>query len=394
MALTACGRQITTEGTATVTNSTEAMETLIEAESPTEIIESLETIETMESSEITELSESTETPENQQEAIPEEAFDLSDVSPIEAFRMVLLNEAPFCYTDLGAAVNPTFRGYLDEIVFGNEHMSISRFTIMDMDGDAVQELLLSIDDYWGYIVLRYYKGKVVGYEFGYRSTGNIKKDGSLHWSNSAFNAGTGKLYFIGNEYYYVDVAEYLENGGTGEIKYYLHDVPVDEVSWDIYTENQYAKEDVEWYDINEESIAKYVADHSEQLEAGIDISEQQEYLDSLLYLFELIDAPYEDSPYVYLDKYNEYAKKYYYSCLNELNIIYEMCEEKFSGTELAELIEEQRNWQEGIDLRLVRDLYDAGQAYSIEDTSKWELYYTYGRIILNRTVCLVDLYFD
>ena len=346
-----------------------------------------EGFERRESFETTELLRSTELPEEENESIPEEAFDLSGLSPIGALKKVLLSEAPFYCTDSVVNYEASFQGYLSELPFNGEPIITPQFTVLDLDGDAVPEVVLAIDDYYGFVILRYREGKVFGYIVGYRAMHSLKKDGSFWQSSSAFESYISKLFFVENSIVIDENAERIEN--AVEVKCYLHDVPVDEAVWETYQRKHEEKEDVEWYDFNKESIMEYVIDCSEDTEADTFINERQEYLDTFSYLIELENAFSGD-----IEENNKSAKQYYYNSLSEVDKIYKAYTEKLSGTELEKLEEEQRKWQEGINSRLARDLYESGQVYSIEELDDWSLYYTYGKMHLKRSFHLVNLYYD
>lgn len=340
-----------------------------------------------ESFETTELLRSTELPEEEKESIPEEAFDLSGLSPIGALKKVLLSEAPFyCCTNPGTNKDMDFKGYLKELPFNGGSIITPQFAILDLDGDEVPEIVLAIEDYMGSIVLRYHEGKVLGWILGYRSMYNLKQDGSFGQSSSAFESYISKFFFIGN-LIRIDVnMERMEN--AVEIRYYLHDVPVDGAVWETYYQAYEEKADTEWYEFSNETIEEYVVANSENIGLDVSLCERQAYLDSFSYLIEITEGISIDD----IEEYNKNAKEYYYSCLAEMNKVYELCTDKLSGLELTALEEEQREWQEGIDLRLAKDLWPT--YYSVEQKDSWDLYYTYGSMILTRAFHLVNMYYD
>lgn len=213
-----------------------------------------------------------------------------------------------------------FKGYLKELSF-SEPIVTPQFAILDLDGDDVPEIVLAIEDYMGFVVLRYHEGKVFGW-------------------------------------FYVNMQR-LEN--AVEISYYLHDVPVDEVEWETYYQTYEEKADAEWHEFSEEAVEKYVVTKSEIIGLGGTLNERQAYLDSFSYLAEMTEVASKDD----VEEYNKQAKKYYYSCLAEMNKIYELCKDKLSASELTALEEAQSEWQEGIDLRLAGDLWP--DYYSMEE---------------------------
>lgn len=120
------------------------------------------------------------------------------------------------------------------------------------------------------------------------------------------------------------------------------------------------------------------------------MNERQIYLDSFSYL---IDLTYD---YAKKNKetFNKDAKKYYFGCISEMNQIYELCKEKLFGIELSNLEKEQQQWQDAVSRRLIKDLYRSGQAYSIEELDRWELYFQHGDLYLRRAFHLVNLYYE
>lgn len=362
-ALTACGKLLTTD---------------IEENS-----------ERRESFGTTELSRSTELPEEEKESIPKEAFDLSALSPIGALKKVLLSEAPFYCTNIEPYINRNiireYSGYLNKMPYGSSEWIVvtPQFTILDLDGDEILEVVLAIEDYMGSIVLRYQEGRVVGHLIDYRSMHNIQENASFYADSSAMEYYTQKLFFIGNTVMFDCIQE--TNEGIYETYYYLHDVPVDEATIKEFDESRSDLKDVGWYDFTEEAIQEKLVDNSGNNGKN---NERQDYLDSLAYLI--------DKTYDYSNKeqetFNKDGKRYYYNSIAEMNKIYELCKGKFSGSELMVLEEEQREWQEGIDLRLARDLWPT--YYSVEQKDNWDLYYTYGSMILTRAFHLINMYYD
>ena len=386
MTSTACGKQATTDETDTATRDIVQEKLLIEDEKATDIEESSEMRESFET---IELSRSTELLKEEKEPIPEAAFDLSGLSPIGALKKVLLSEAPFYCTNIEPYITRNiireYSGYLNEMPYGSSEWIVvtPQFTILDLDGDEILEVVLAIEDYMGSIVLRYQEGRVIGHMIDYRSMHNIQEDASFYADSSAMEYYTQKLFFIANNVMFDCIQE--TNEGIYETYYYLHDVPVDEATMKEFDESRSDLKDVEWYDFTEEVIREKLVDNSGNNGKN---SERQDYLDSLAYLI--------DKTYDYSNKeqetFNKDGKRYYYNSIAEMNKIYELCKGKLSGSELMALEEEQREWQEGIELRLARDLWPT--YYSVEEKESWDLYYYYGTMVLKRTFHLVNLYYD
>ena len=113
---------------------------------------------------------------------------------------------------------------------------------------------------------------------------------------------------------------------------------------------------------------------------------RQEYMDSLQYLIELTRNYTEGD----LEKRNAYAKKYYDSCKDEMNKIYEMCIKKHDDSDLRKM---QQVWETGFVNRLSEDLkkYDVCSIEELEDRA---IYFTYGDMMLRRTLLLINIYYD
>ena len=75
----------------------------------------------------------------------------SDSSVPAAFRAVLLNEATFFCTDKFPESNRNareFEGLLSEMPYGYDYARrIDRFAVVDLDGDAIPEVVLELAEY-------------------------------------------------------------------------------------------------------------------------------------------------------------------------------------------------------------------------------------------------------
>lgn len=306
-----------------------------------------------------------------------ETFDLSDVSPVEALKMVMLSEAPFYCTNTEPYQNKNlireYRGYLNELVLGDKVIKTSQFTMLDMDGDEVPEAVLAIEDYYGFIVLRYREGSVIGNVVGYRSMIGITKQGCFWQSGSAVESYISKLFFVGNSLVFDKFAYRMPVGV--ELEYYVHDLPTDEKTWNEVCNSFAEMEEVEWYELTQDAVEQWV---DEVQEVSVE-NERQTYLDSLEYLFDFTyDYTLKDQQDLNTD-----AKKYYDSCTEELNKTYQLCISKLSGDKLEKLEMEQQQWQ---------DVMNQGLAEQIQGGEQTS-YYTYGDKFLRRTLHLVNLYY-
>ena len=110
---------------------------------------------------------------------------------MQAFQSVLLNETAFSCTDeMPYGSEGTFRrfeGFLNEMPYGYDNAKgVCRFAIVDLDGDAMPEVLLELEEYFGFMILRYREGQIYGNVLGYRSMNAINKDGIFQSEAGAF----------------------------------------------------------------------------------------------------------------------------------------------------------------------------------------------------------------
>ena len=114
-----------------------------------------------------------------------------------ALRTVLLGEATFYNVETGEYC------YADALPFSDDvPVKVSRFAEVDMDNDAIPEVVLWLErggneSVMGSIILHYQNGWVYGYPMGYRSLEleTLKADGTYSWSGGAFHWGWGRMDF-------------------------------------------------------------------------------------------------------------------------------------------------------------------------------------------------------
>lgn len=311
-----------------------------------------------------------------------------------AFRAVLLNEATvFCTNKLpkSAAYITEFEGFLSEMPYGYDYARrIDRFAVVDLDGDAIPEVVLELAEYGGFIVLRYGEGQIHGNVFGYRSMNLLKENGAFHGASSAFEGSVGKLCFIGDTVVDDDKLRFLES--INRESYYIDDILVDSSEYErafaLFNETPEA----EWYNYTEETVREIFVEgvlfREPSAEAAENAKERQAYLDSLSYL---LDFTYDYTRRT-SEEFNADAKSYYDGCYEEMNRIYQLCQERLSGEALEDLNAEQQRWEESNAEALEEELRNY-HAASIEELEDRTLYYTYGDIALRRTIRLINLYY-
>lgn len=182
---------------------------------------------------------------------------LSNNSVLEAYKAVLQNKAEFFSTDNKKNL------YLNDFLTNKEIygtvFKVTHFTVLDMDGDKVPEVVLELsvgDEPEFYEVLHYSNGVVYGYLIVYRGLEDLKADGTFRFSSGAADTGWGKLKFDSNTFK-TDMLGYSKSSqgdANLTISYYINDKPVTKESFDASINEQSGKKDAVWYEFSEENI--------------------------------------------------------------------------------------------------------------------------------------------
>ena len=146
--------------------------------------------------------------------------------------------------------------YAAEGVDGSDmDWTITRFALLDLDGDGTDELVLDID-YSGdeeYVVLTCYDGAVYANQVVYRGFLTPKADGTVAWSNGAFDNGYARFRFENGVLVYDDFAA-VSSDDSGSVTYTLNGESVSEEDYDAFTAEQNAKDDLAWTDFTVEAV--------------------------------------------------------------------------------------------------------------------------------------------
>lgn len=174
---------------------------------------------------------------------------------MEAYKTVLNNTANFYNTDDKKDFD--LKTFLKE--YASKRISkISRFAVLDMDGDKISEVVLELStpDNPEFEVLHYNNGKVYGYYFVYRGLSRLKADGTSSYSNSAFDWGYHKLNFSTNGWE-SDQLGYCEPKNLTDIEnelYYVNHKLVTKEEFESSCTKQREKEDATWYEFSSNNI--------------------------------------------------------------------------------------------------------------------------------------------
>lgn len=313
------------------------------------------------------------TPIPETEISPSSSNLNNSIYPVtQAFKSVLLNEKTFSFTNKAPNYEKNtvekYNGYIKDFECLNDcEYTIKQFTIIDLDGDGITEIVLYLEDADGYLILRYKDEKVLGNYIPYRCFEQLKTNG-LFMSSSGADANTiGKLFFLQDTFFYSDkIQSYSGN-------YSVFDISTNKKTWDEEYQAFRKLSKVEWYNYTKEVIEKKFVDNPIPSESRIlskqEISDRQDYLDSLAYLIDLSSADMKE------------YKSYYNACNDEMNKLYELCLEKLTGDEKDNLINIQSKWQENLDKVLSNNVSDIP-------------YYYCGNILFRRTFYLLNIYYD
>ena len=135
-----------------------------------------------------------------------------------------------------------------------------RFTVLDMDGDGVTEVVVELTEWEAFVVLNSGGDTVYGSEIVYRGLLDLKDDGTFTYSSGAMDNGVAVLSFRSGgtdalQLGYLPLAECrLEDDGS--VTYWLDGgiERTDEAGYLAFITQQSAKLDAIWYDFTPENI--------------------------------------------------------------------------------------------------------------------------------------------
>ena len=137
----------------------------------------------------------------------------------------------------------------------------ARFTVLDMDGDGVNEVIVELPEWEAFVVLTWGGGsEVYGGEIVYRGMLDLKDDGSFSYSSGAMDNGVAVLSFRSDDtdalqMGYLPLAE-CRMEADDSVSYWLDGgaEATDEAGYQAFIEAHGAKLDALWYDYTPENI--------------------------------------------------------------------------------------------------------------------------------------------
>lgn len=187
------------------------------------------------------------------EGQPHPSWDSADEARA-AYRAVLSNERSFINTDDGDTLTISQR--LDQLKSG-QPAEVLRFAVVDLDRDDTPEVILWIyaksNEYWGFIILRFYDGEVYGYTKPYRAFQEVKTDGSYSIVGAdSSTASFSETELSDNKLIYWEKTE--NSTDSQYINYYVEGKNVTEEEYLEAVEIQQEKDFAAWYTFTESSI--------------------------------------------------------------------------------------------------------------------------------------------
>lgn len=137
-------------------------------------------------------------------------------------------------------INQTLDEYLSTFAAEPDaSVGITKYTTVDLDQDNVPEIVLGITENeqfdYGFLVLRYENGSVVGYDFTYRQMINLKEEGTFGYSGGVADTGYARLIFTDGGWKYKNICNITEDGDTVAFFCNGEKVP-EEVYWQLAEE--------------------------------------------------------------------------------------------------------------------------------------------------------------
>lgn len=135
-----------------------------------------------------------------------------------------------------------------------------RFTVLDMDGDGVTEVVVELTEWEAFVVLHFAGDGVYGSEFPYRGMLSLKDDGTFTYSSGAMDNGVAVLSFLSGgtdelQMGYLPLAE-CRSEDDGSVTFWLDGgaEQTDEAGYQAYIAQQSAKLDALWYEYSPENV--------------------------------------------------------------------------------------------------------------------------------------------
>lgn len=199
----------------------------------------------------------------------------SNAPAMEAYRKILRNELSFTEVKLKIYYSDDVM-YEDSGLDGNEFTMDDYFTrlyvesgvvnpkytlefsMTDIDGDQIPEVIVNERPCYDKLILRYEKGVVYACLLGDKQYGEIKADGTAHWESGSYHYGVGRLRLSSQTLEHIIIAEYEQGACPDSVETYINGVSVSKEEFSAFYTAYEDKEEVVWHDLTDENIEMYV----------------------------------------------------------------------------------------------------------------------------------------
>lgn len=168
----------------------------------------------------------------------------------QLFRSVLRNETSFTFVPSQQTMT------LQD--FGKKDLMTS-FTVLDLEGDGVPELIVQAEGPYYSMILRYDGGLLFGYEIPYRGMMDLKADGTYCFSSGHQDHGIGRASFTEqgmetNKLIWCQSVPTVNDIFPTKCEWFANGKPATEEDLTKAYDSRAYLEDVRWYDYNDEMI--------------------------------------------------------------------------------------------------------------------------------------------
>lgn len=129
-----------------------------------------------------------------------------------------------------------------------------KVTALDLDRDGENELIVFPEgedqylfSYVGYLILRRQGEEIAAYDPGWRSVGDLKADGTFHWSSSGFHTGIGRVRFTEDGGLEIEDITWFELHSEYDERYFVDGVQASREEFLAAQDAHGAKPDPVWY---------------------------------------------------------------------------------------------------------------------------------------------------
>ena len=180
-----------------------------------------------------------------------DCYENNSSGALDRFIDVLKNNAVF-YSHTHAGIDQTTMSELLKGYSWDDEYTvyIQEFSIVDMDGDGVPEVVLQLSAGGERIVLHYENGTIHAHGFPFRGLNALKYDGTFISSGGAAYNSIGRLYFLDggiSRTRWLASSNSFEYNGERHPIYFVDDEEASSEMFSHLMSEHLAKEHVKWY---------------------------------------------------------------------------------------------------------------------------------------------------